>query len=56
MGKILEDIRVADLTDHIFIPYYTMILAAHGGTIDVESRVGEGSRLTIKFPQTIDID
>ncbi len=33
MGKILEDIGVADLTDHIFGPYCTMILAAHGAEL-----------------------
>ncbi len=33
MNKILEDIRVVDLTDHVFGPYCTMILAAHGGEV-----------------------
>jgi len=49
MGKILEYIRVVDLTDHIFGSYCTMIIAAHGGFIDVESRVEEGSLFTIRF-------
>ncbi len=49
MDKMLGDIRVVDLTDHIFGSYCTMIIAAHGGSIDVESRVEEGSRITIRF-------
>lgn len=49
MDKILEDIRVADLTDHVFGPYYIRIIAAHGGSIEVEFKVEEVIRFTKRF-------
>ena len=33
MYKVLEDIRVVDMTDHVFGPYCTLILAAHGAEV-----------------------
>jgi formyl-CoA transferase len=47
MNQILEDIRVVDLTDFVFGPYCTMILASHGAdVIKIEPPWGNTYRLS----------
>jgi signal transduction histidine kinase len=59
-----------DALDRIFIPFYTTktkgtglglaisqrIVKGHGGTIDVQSRVGEGTEFVLRFPSAAALD
>ena len=56
--------------DRIFIPFYTTkskgtglglaisqrIVKAHGGSIEVQSRLGEGSEFILRFPSATAVD
>jgi signal transduction histidine kinase len=59
-----------DAKDRIFIPFYTTkskgtglglaitqrIVKAHGGSIEVQSRIGEGSEFILRFPSASAVD
>jgi signal transduction histidine kinase len=59
-----------DALDRIFIPFYTTktkgtglglaitqrIVKGHGGTIEVQSRVGEGTEFILRFPSATALD
>jgi signal transduction histidine kinase len=59
-----------DTIDRIFIPFYTTktkgtglglaitqrIVKGHGGTIEVQSRVGEGTEFILRFPSAVALD
>ncbi|HUJ27620.1 MAG TPA: ATP-binding protein [Myxococcales bacterium] len=59
-----------DALDRIFIPFYTTktkgtglglaisqrIVKGHGGTIEVQSRVGEGTEFILRFPSAVALD
>ena len=59
-----------DALDRIFIPFYTTktkgtglglaisqrIIKGHGGTIEVQSRVGEGTEFVLRFPSAAALD
>jgi signal transduction histidine kinase len=59
-----------DALDRIFIPFYTTktkgtglglaisqrIVKGHGGTIEVQSRLGEGTEFVLRFPSAVALD